>query len=94
MNLLAQVSSGTSSSSDAVAGFIGLIFLFFRFSICVLLWLLPGFIVNIRKHHNRGAIWAVTLLCGWTFVGWVIALVWAFTNPPPPAPALTSSEME
>ena len=32
-------------------------------------------------HKNAAAIFVLNLLLGWTFVGWVIALVWAFTKP-------------
>jgi T4 superinfection immunity protein len=78
---LAQASDSTG---DTAAGVAGLFFLFSLLAVGFFVWLLPGFIASVRKHHNQGAIWAVTILCGWTFVGWVIALVWAFTNPPPP----------
>lgn len=33
------------------------------------------------RHRNSSAIFILNLLLGWTFVGWVIALVWAFTKP-------------
>lgn len=32
------------------------------------------------RHHNAGAIFVLNLLLGWTFVGWIVALVWACTN--------------
>jgi hypothetical protein len=44
--------------------------------------LLPGFIALARKHPNATAIFLLSLFFGWTVVGWVVALVWAFTNPP------------
>jgi hypothetical protein len=50
--------------------------------LCLFFWLLPGFIASNRHHHNAGAIWCLTILLGWTFLGWVIAIVWAFTNVP------------
>jgi Superinfection immunity protein len=75
-----------STGGDAAAGFVGLIFLLFLFAVGLLIWLLPGIIASRRNHHNAAAIWAVTLLAGWTFIGWVIAFVWAVTNPPPPPP--------
>ena len=43
------------------------------------LYFLPSIIAGHRKHRNRGAIKALNLLLGWTFVGWVIALVWSLT---------------
>jgi hypothetical protein len=36
-----------------------------------------------RNHHNKGAIFALNLLLGWTLIGWVGALVWALTKPSP-----------
>jgi hypothetical protein len=41
----------------------------------------PLAIALIRKHPQTGAIVAVNLLLGWTFIGWVVAFVWALTNP-------------
>jgi hypothetical protein len=39
----------------------------------------------MRKHPNAGAIAVLNLLLGWTFIGWVIALVWSFTSTSPAA---------
>ncbi|NTV60589.1 MAG: superinfection immunity protein [Chlorobiaceae bacterium] len=44
------------------------------------LYFLPLFIAVIRKHHQTGAIFVLDLLAGWTFIGWVGALVWACTE--------------
>jgi len=44
-----------------------------------LLWMAPIFIAMKRGHPNAGAITALDLLLGWTFLGWVAALVWSFT---------------
>lgn len=32
------------------------------------------------QKRNAGAIFALNLFLGWTFIGWVIALVWALTK--------------
>ncbi len=42
-------------------------------------YFLPSFVAAFRRHHNAGAIFVLTLLLGWTGLGWVIALIWAFT---------------
>lgn len=52
--------------------------------LCVVLiglfvYLLPGAIAVLRGHHNAFAILLLNVLLGWTFVGWAVALVWAFT---------------
>jgi hypothetical protein len=41
----------------------------------VLIYFLPSIIG--RNHKQLSSILALNLLLGWTFVGWVIALVWA-----------------
>ena len=50
------------------------------------IYFLPTIIVWLRTHYNRGAILALNLLLGWTVVGWIVSLVWSFTNPPPSSP--------
>jgi uncharacterized Tic20 family protein len=47
----------------------------------ILLYVVPGIIASYRGHPQRGAIWLVTLLTGWTGVGWLAALIWAFVAP-------------
>lgn len=46
----------------------------------IALYLLPGIIATIRHHNNSLPIWLLTVLMGWTTIGWVIALVWSFTD--------------
>lgn len=41
--------------------------------------LLPTVIALFRGHHNVGAIAVLNLFLGWTFLGWIGALVWSFT---------------
>jgi phosphotransferase system glucose/maltose/N-acetylglucosamine-specific IIC component len=38
-------------------------------------YLFPALVAWTRRHHQRQAITALNLLLGWTFVGWVVALV-------------------
>ena len=45
------------------------------------LYFFPVVVAMARCHHNRLAIFMLTLFLGWTFIGWVVALVWACTNP-------------
>ena len=46
-------------------------------------YFLPAFIAYRREHRHTAAITALTLCLGWTFVGWVVALVWALRAPDP-----------
>ena len=48
-------------------------------AILFLLYFVPTWIAGARNHHNQYAILALNLFLGWTFVGWVVALVWALT---------------
>ena len=58
-------------------------------SIVALVWLvvmfgfyfLPTVFAIDRKHPQRTAIIVLNVVAGWSLVGWIIALVWAFTKP-------------
>ncbi len=39
---------------------------------------IPTIVAKIRKKRNIKAIFILNLFLGWTFLGWVVALVWAF----------------
>jgi hypothetical protein len=51
----------------------GFLFSFFIFTI----YFLPFLIALIRNHVDSTAIFVLNLFLGWTFFGWVVALVWA-----------------
>jgi Superinfection immunity protein len=53
------------------------------FPLALLIYFLPTIVAGCYRHYNTGAICAFNLFRGWTVVGWVIALVWAFTRPNP-----------
>ena len=42
------------------------------------IYFLPWIIAVERGHKNATAILIINLFFGWSFVGWVIALAWAF----------------
>ena len=48
----------------------------------LLAYLVPSVIAGARHHHQTGAILVLNLLLGWTLLGWIAALVWAFTATP------------
>ena len=45
----------------------------------IALYMLPTIIALCRKHPKSLAIFVLNFLSGWTFVGWVAGMVWAFT---------------
>ncbi|SIO50059.1 Superinfection immunity protein [Bradyrhizobium erythrophlei] len=58
----------------------------FGMSWLVILWAIGGFFYLLptyvgwrREHHALLAIFITNLFLGWTFLGWVAALIWACT---------------
>jgi len=51
---------------------------FIGFIIAFCIYFLPTFVA--RDHKNGNSIAVLNLFLGWTFLGWVVALVWAFKN--------------
>lgn len=47
------------------------------FSAVTLLYMLPTGVSLIRNGRNKLPIFLLNLFLGWTFIGWVVALVWA-----------------
>jgi hypothetical protein len=57
-------------------GFIGIIV----FIILLSIYFLPTIIALLRGHRNALAIFLLNFFLGWTFFGWVVALVWSATR--------------
>jgi len=45
-----------------------------------LVYFLPALVAEQRCHRNAMVITVTNLFLGWTFLGWVVALVWACTS--------------
>jgi hypothetical protein len=43
-------------------------------------YFIPTTIAYNKKHTNAEAIFALNIFMGWSFIGWVICLVWALMN--------------
>jgi len=70
-------SNASNTALGVVGGILATIVVFAAY------WL--PLIVAVKRHHpNRGAIGILTFFLGWTMIGWVVALVWAFTTPVQP----------
>jgi hypothetical protein len=46
----------------------------------VFIYLIPSVVAFSNGHRNAMAILMLNVLLGWTFLGWVAALVWAMTR--------------
>lgn len=57
-------------------GFVGIIV----FIIIIASYFLPTIIALLRRQPNSLAIFLLNFFLGWTFFGWVVALVWSVTK--------------
>ena len=53
---------------------------FLALIVVIFIYLLPTIIAYNKHKKNAGSICALNILLGWTFIGWVAALVWSLTN--------------
>lgn len=67
--MIALTVFGESDNAGSVLALLVILFLYF----------LPAVVATMRGHHNAAAITVLNIFLGCTFIGWVIALVWAFT---------------
>ena len=59
------------------------LFVLFILFIAVMVYFLPTLIVYWRNHKNAASICLLNIFLGWTFVGWVAALVWSASTQEP-----------
>jgi len=48
--------------------------------VALLLYFIPTIVASKRKHPSTIAIGVFNFFLGWTFLGWVLALVWSLKN--------------
>lgn len=68
-----QAHAAQNDGGNAGMGFIWL-------GLILLCYFFPTVVANVRKHNHVMAIFCTNLFLGWTFIGWVVALVWACMN--------------
>ncbi|HXB30470.1 MAG TPA: superinfection immunity protein [Puia sp.] len=51
----------------------------FLFLISTAIYFIPTIVAFDRRKANRYAILMLNIFLGWTFVGWIVALVWAIS---------------
>ena len=71
---------GVIRMETAVSIIIGIILVILVILLGLVLYLLPTIIAYKREHVNKGIILLINFLLGWTFLGWVGCLVWAFID--------------
>ncbi len=65
---------------NAVLGFTGFFFIILLI-LGILIYFIPSFIAMKKQHPQKVAILLLNIFLGWTFIGWVGALIWAVSNP-------------
>ena len=78
--ILALFISGSSSFEKVGSGILPLLTLCLGISAMVAVYFIPTLVAYKRGHKNSTAIKWLNILLGWTFIGWVISLVWALTK--------------
>jgi hypothetical protein len=73
---MSSVAPFAQSQADPTPALLGLACLSL---VGLLFYFVPTFVATLRGHQNAAAIFILNLLLGWSFLGWVVALVWSFT---------------
>ena len=47
----------------------------------IAIYFIPTIIAFVRGRINKRAILCMNLFLGWSFIGWVVALIWAVKEP-------------
>lgn len=66
----------TDDTGNFWEGMLGLVFML----ALGVLYFVPTIIAVKRKHKSTGGIVVLNILAGWTFIGWLIALVWSLSS--------------
>lgn len=68
---------------EIFVGLVGIVGVIVAGVLGLLAYFLPVVIAVMRGHRQTIPIALVCIFLGWTFLGWVIALIWSFTSPTP-----------
>jgi hypothetical protein len=79
-----QASDASSQISDAAQAGHGAIMAFIIFGIVAGMYFLPTILAVAKKKSNAVAIGCLNFFLGWTFLGWIVSLIWALSNPQKP----------
>lgn len=71
----------------------GLIVLGLFGTLGIFLYFLPSIIASARNLPQSNSVFLLNLFLGWTFFGWVIAMVWACRTEPTPPVMVTQASL-
>lgn len=89
--LLTYYARGMSHLPAGELNTFGQLVSFAFFPLFLLLYMLPTYEAWKNQHPNLAAVALVNLFLGWTVLGWVVAIVWAFRKAEPVTVSLRSS---
>jgi hypothetical protein len=72
--------SSIALANNIAENAVGIMGSFIAILIVALIYFLPSVIASARDRKNGCAIFALNLLGGWTFIGWLVALIWAISE--------------
>jgi len=75
--LLCALCMNVGQTSNGTPGVIATVIFF---PACIVLYISPSLVAKSKGHAQIKAIAVLNLLLGWTFLGWVGALVWAYSR--------------
>jgi hypothetical protein len=100
---IAKINNSSIGNSPPVpvnaSGYFGISFAgIMMIGIGIVAYFIPGIIAGVRRHRKASLIFLVNLFLGWSVLGWIFALVWAFrantpaeaVSVPPPLPTTPS----
>ncbi|SRR6266567_3619689 len=75
-----MIMNNLASGAGSGGGAGGVILVLFFVLLGLAFYFLPTGIAKLRHMPNVGGIFIINLLVGWTFIGWIVALVMACNN--------------
>lgn len=61
-------------------GLVAVLVILFLIGLAFFFYFLPAIIAFNRQHHQRTPILLLNFFFGWTFLGWVAALIWSASH--------------
>ena len=58
----------------------------------LMIYFIPSWVGS--NHRNSGSIFILNLFLGWTFIGWIGALIWAMSNDAKPQQIVMKNEIK
>jgi len=73
--------SVAEAAGGAAAGLVGMALLGLLIAGSIIVYFIPTIAAFINKHPQKVPIFILNFFAGWTLLGWVGGLVWAFVKP-------------